>query len=151
MVSINKSVVAGNVGKSPDIRATKSGKSVANFSIATQRNIKQADGSYEVVTEWHAIIAYERLADLVQKYVDKGAPLYVEGRLTYRDYKKQDGTPGKATEIIASDIQLLRAKEKTAVEEMGLSRSRPELKPLAPMPKSTTGSGFDDLDDDVPF
>lgn len=111
--SVNKVFLLGNVGKDPEIRSTGSGIKVANFSLATSSNQKDPQGNWQERTEWHYIVAYDRLADIVQNYVKKGHKLFVEGRLTTRNWddKEHAGVKHYRTEIIANDVSLLSGRE----------------------------------------
>jgi single-strand DNA-binding protein len=102
--SVNKVILLGNVGRDPEIRATQSGKQVGDFSIATSER-RGADGTEK--TEWHKIVVWDKLADICQRYLKKGAKVYVEGRLQTREYTDRDGNKKYATEIIAQELVLL--------------------------------------------
>lgn len=100
--SVNKALILGNVGKDPEVKSTKGGTVVANFSIAT--SFKQKDK--DEVTEWHNITAFGRIAEIVRDYVKKGSKLFVEGRLETQSWEK-DGQKHYKTVIIAEDLSLL--------------------------------------------
>lgn len=85
---LNKVQLIGNLGQDPDIRFTQSGKAVANFSLATGESWKGADGNTQERTEWHRIVAWEKLAEIIQQYVKKGSRIYIEGKLQTRKYNK---------------------------------------------------------------
>ena len=89
---MNKAILIGNVGKEPEIRKTQSGISVANFSLATSKKIKGEDK-----TEWHRIVAWDKLAEIIENYVHKGDKLMIEGEIETRDYEK-DGQKVYTTE-----------------------------------------------------
>ncbi|MBF0353200.1 MAG: single-stranded DNA-binding protein [SAR324 cluster bacterium] len=110
MGSLNKVMLIGRLGKDPEIRYTPSGSAVANFSIATTDSWKDKQGQKQEKTEWHNIVAWDRLADLAQNYLKKGSQLYVEGRLQTRSWEDQQGQKKYTTEIIANTIQFLESK-----------------------------------------
>lgn len=164
MASVNKVILVGNCGRDPEIRYLPSGQAVANVSIATtsRRKDKQT-GEWTEETQWHRVTFFERLAEIVGEYVKKGSPIYVEGRLTYRKYTDKDGIEKNATDIVASEMQLLGSRQgmgSPGDEEGGGAprRSAPPARSgggAAPAaggkPASKPSSGFDDMDDDIPF
>ena len=107
-MSVNKVIVIGNLGANPDIRALPSGQNVANFSLATTARFKDRNGEQQKRTEWHRVVAFGKLADNCQRFLTKGRQVYVEGRLTTREYEAKDGT-GKRyrTEIVARQVRFL--------------------------------------------
>lgn len=108
--SVNKVILVGNVGKDPDIKYTPSGVPVAKVSLATNEKYKDKGGEWQERTEWHNLIFWQRLAEIVGEYVKKGNKIYVEGRLktsTWED--KQSGEKKYRTEIVVDDLVLLGA------------------------------------------
>jgi single-strand DNA-binding protein len=108
-MAINKVIVIGNLGANPVIRTLpKSGQNVANFSLATTERFTDRNGDRQERTEWHRVVAFGRIADTCQQFLSKGRQVYVEGRLTTRQYEAKDGT-GKRyrTEIVARQLRLL--------------------------------------------
>ena len=106
--SVNKVILIGNLGKDPEVKYTPSGVPVAKFSIATNESYKDKGGEWQERTEWHNIVAWQRLAEIVGEYVKKGSKLYVEGRLQTSSWEdKQSGEKKYRTEIIANSIVLL--------------------------------------------
>ena len=110
--SVNKVILLGNVGKDPEIRSTPGGTMVATFSIATTERQKDASGNWTDKTEWHNLVAFTKLAEIVRDYVKKGSKLYIEGRLNTRNWEDKE-TKKKLyrTEIIVNDLSLLSARE----------------------------------------
>ncbi len=170
MASVNKVILVGNCGRDPEIRYLPSGGAVANISIATTSRRKDRNsGEFIEETQWHRVTFFERLAEIVGEYVKKGTPVYVEGRLTYRKYTDKDGIEKNATDIIASEMQLLGGRQGMGGpggEEGGggggAGYSRPAAAPRAAAPAAprqapaqrqapAPSSGFDDMDDDIPF
>jgi len=107
-MAINKVIVIGNLGANPVVRALPSGRNVANFSLATTERFTDRNGDKQARTEWHRIVAFGRLADTCERFLSKGRQVYIEGRLTTRQYEAKDGS-GKRyqTEIIARQLRLL--------------------------------------------
>ncbi len=168
MASINKVIIIGNLGRDPEVRYTPNGAAICNVSLATTRNWKDKNTGEKVEeTEWHRVVFYDRLAEIAGEYLKKGRPVYVEGRLKTRKWADKDGIEKYTTEIIASEMQLLGGREGMGGpggEEAGgasggggYSRPAPAARPAAapaarPAPApSKASSGFDDMDDDIPF
>ena len=107
-MSVNKVIVIGNLGANPDIRALPSGQNVANFSLATTERFTDRNGAKQERTDWHRIVTFGPLADTCDRFLSKGRQVYVEGRLTTRQYEAKDGS-GKRyrTEIVARQLRLL--------------------------------------------
>src|ERR1700732_3354939 len=108
VMSVNKVIVIGNLGANPDIRALPSGQNVANFSLATTERFTDRNGAKQERTDWHRIVAFGQLANTCERFLSKGRQVYVEGRLTTRQYEAKDGS-GKRyrTEIVARQIRFL--------------------------------------------
>lgn len=169
MASINKVILIGNLGRDPEVRYTPNGAAVCNVSVATTRNWKDKNSGDKVEeTEWHRVVFYDRLAEIAGEYLKKGRPVYVEGRLKTRKWQDKDGKDNYTTEIVAEQMQLLGGREGGGGGGYGGGNqgggddfnqeapSRPATRPAAgqrpapaPAPKSSTG--FDDMDDDIPF
>ena len=107
-MSVNKVIVIGNLGANPNIRALPTGQNVANFSLVTTERFTDRNGAKQERTDWHRIVAFGRLADTCERFLSKGRQVYVEGRLTTRQYEAKDGS-GKRyrTEIVARQLRLL--------------------------------------------
>ncbi len=166
MASVNKVILIGNCGRDPEIRYLPSGQAVANVSIATSTRRKNRDTGESVEdTQWHRVTFYDRLAEIAGEYVKKGRPLYVEGRLKYGTYvDKATGAEKHTVDIIATELQLLGGREGMGGGEEGgggggysrpaaAPRPAPAARPApAPAPAAARpASGFDDMDDDIPF
>jgi|SRR6266851_914878 len=150
--SVNKVILLGNVGKDPEIRATQSGMTVANFSIATTDRIKGQDGQFTDKTEWHNLVAFQRTAEIVRDYVKKGNKLYVEGRLQTSSWDdKTTGQKKYKTEIIVSDLSLLSGRGESEGSTGGYSKSNTasfdQRTPASQPDYADTGI----TDDDIPF
>jgi single-strand DNA-binding protein len=163
MASVNKVILIGNCGRDPEIRYLPSGSAVANVSVATtSRRKDKTSGESIEETQWHRVTFFDRLAEIVGEYVKKGRPIYVEGRLVYRKYTDKDGVEKTATDIVATEMQLLGGREgmggPSGGDEDGGGAPRrapaPASRPSAPAQRpaaSKPSTGFDDMDDDIPF
>jgi single-strand DNA-binding protein len=155
MASVNKVILIGNCGRDPEVRYLPSGQAVANVSIATSSRRKDKNSGEMVEdTQWHRVTFYDRLAEIAGEYVKKGRPLYVEGRLKYGKYTDQAGVERNTVDIIATEMQLLGGREGGGSGGAGMGGGEaPAPRASAPAGgKAPAGkSGFDDLDDDIPF
>ena len=171
MASINKVILIGNLGRDPEVRYTPNGAAICNVTIATSRNWKDKNSGEKMEeTEWHRVVFYDRLAEIAGEYLKKGRPVYVEGRLKTRKWTDKDGAEKYTTEIIADNMQLLGGREGGGDEGGGgggysrgaqggapsagaerPERSAPAARPAPPKPAAKSSTGFDDMDDDIPF
>lgn len=109
MSGVNKVILIGRVGKDPEIRHTESGNAVANFSIATSEKWKDKQGNQQEEVEWHNIVIWGKLAEIVEKYVVKGELLYMEGKNKTRSWEK-DGVTRYSTEVVCNTMNMLGNK-----------------------------------------
>ena len=163
MASVNKVILIGNCGRDPEIRYLPSGQAVANISIATtSRRKDRTSGETVEDTQWHRVTFYDRLAEIAGEYVKKGRPIYIEGRLKYGKYTDQAGVEKNTVDIIATEMQLLGAREGMGAPSVGDEEGgAPARRPAAARPAAASApaskpvakpaSGFDDMDDDIPF
>lgn len=155
MASVNKVILVGNLGKDPEVRYMPNGDAVCNFSIATTDSWKDKAGQKQERTEWHSIVMYRKLAEIAGEYLKKGRPVYVEGRLQTRKWQTKEGQDRYTTEIIADQMQMLgqgSAYDRSGGDYQGGDTGAPsnyERKPQAQ--NNSTGGGFDDFEDDIPF
>ena len=106
---VNKVILVGNVGKDPEVRYSQSGTPVANFSLATNERFKDRNDEWQERTEWHSIVAWQRLAEIVGEYVSKGSKLYVEGKIQTSSWEdRQSGERKYRTEIVARELAAAR-------------------------------------------
>ena len=160
MASVNKVILLGNCGRDPEVRYLPSGQAVANVSIATSSRRKDRNSGEMVEdTQWHRVTFYDRLAEIASEYVKKGRPLYVEGRIKYGKYTDQSGVEKNTVDIIATELQLLGGREgggggMGGGDEGGAPAPRAAA-PRAAAPAASRApqgkTGFDDMDDDIPF
>jgi single-strand DNA-binding protein len=113
----NRVTLVGNLGMDPEVKTTESGKKVTNFSLATSDNYKNADGQKINETIWHNIVAWNGLAETAGKFLKKGKEVMVEGRIVYRTYEDKKGVTKNMTEIVLTDLLLLRNGDKAAKDE----------------------------------
>jgi single-strand DNA-binding protein len=162
MASVNKVILIGNLGRDPEVRYAPSGSAICNVTLATSRQWKDKNsGDKQEETEWHRVVFYDRLAEIAGEYLKKGRPVYVEGRLKTRKWTDKDGVEKYTTEIVADQMQLLGSREGMGGGDEGgggggggYSRERPAARPAsapASKPAAKQGTGFDDMDDDIPF
>ena len=165
MASINKVIIVGNLGKDPEMRSFPSGDQVANVTIATTDKWKDKQtGEAKEHTEWHRVVFNGRLAEIVGQYLRKGSQVYVEGSLRTRKWTDQSGQEKYTTEIRADQMQMLGSRQVMggpgsddggAYEDPRQAAAPAARGPAAaprPAPApSKAASGFDDMDDDIPF
>jgi single-strand DNA-binding protein len=164
MASVNKVILIGNLGRDPEVRYAPSGSAIANVTIATSRNWKdKTTGERQEETEWHRVVFYDKLAEIAGEYLKKGKSVYIEGRLKTRKWTDKDGVEKYTTEIIANEMTMLGSREGGGGGGMGdtdmgsapAPRSAPPARSAAPAPRAPAAqkpaTGFDDMDDDIPF
>lgn len=156
MASVNKVIIIGNLGRDPEVRYLPSGEAVANFSVATTEKWKDKSGESQEQTEWHRVSFFGRQAEICGEYLRKGSAVYVEGRLQTRKWTDKDGNERSTTEIRGDRMQMLGGRggggaEMREPDYSGASDSPPPARKPAPAGGAKKSSGFDDLDDDIPF
>ena len=146
---INKVIIVGNVGGDPEVRALPNGSAVTNISIATSESWKDKQtGEKQERTEWHRVVCFNRLGEIVGEYVKKGSKIYVEGSLRTRKWQDPQGQDRYMTEIIASEVQMLDSKGGAYASSPMPQYEQPAKQPNASTPMQ---NAFDELDDDIPF
>ncbi|WP_320911815.1 single-stranded DNA-binding protein [Butyricimonas paravirosa] len=118
---VNKVILVGTVGKDPEVRNTQNNK-VATFSLATNESYKDKNGEKKIVTEWHNVVIWGKLAEIVEKYVKKGNHLYLEGKLSSRSWEDQNGTKRYITEVIVHSMTMLPSARKSGEDRQGSSQ-----------------------------
>jgi single-strand DNA-binding protein len=157
MASVNKVILVGNLGRDPDMRYLPSGEAVANLAIATTDKYKDKTGQMVEQTEWHRVSFFGRTAEVCGQYLKKGSQVYVEGSIRTRKYTDKEGVEKYATEIRGDRMQMLGSKGGGGMADMddsGFSQAAPTSQPRANAPAAgprPASSGFDDMDDDIPF
>ena len=180
MASVNKVILVGNLGRDPEMRTFPSGDQVANVTIATTDRWRDKNtGENKESTEWHRVVFNGRLAEIVGQYLRKGSQVYVEGSIRTRKWTDQSGQERYSTEIRADTMQMLGARQgmgggqnqgygddagygdnggydnqqrraPAPAPRAAAPAPRPAPAPMAPPPQRAA-SGFDDMDDDIPF
>ena len=148
---VNKVILVGNVGNDPEVRYMPNGNAVANVSVATSDSWKDKNtGDQQERTEWHRVVFFNRLAEIVEQYIKKGSKLYLEGRLQTRSWE-QDGVKRYSTEIVA---MLDSRGSAGSAQDFGERTSTPgpaSQKPGEASEPTAPPSNFDNFDDDIPF
>jgi len=154
---VNKVILVGNLGKDPDMKYTASGAAIANVTIATSESWTDKQTNEKVdKTEWHRVVFFRRLAEVVGEYLRKGSQVYIEGKLQTRKWQGQDGQDRYTTEIVASEMQMLGSRGGDGGGRPqgggggGFRSNQPQPAQNAPAPaQSGPDNSFDD--DDIPF
>ncbi len=147
---VNKAILIGNLGRDPEVRYSASGTAIANVTIATTDtwNDRQS-GERQERTEWHRVVFFGKLAEIVSEYLKKGSQVYVEGRLQTRKWQDQSGADRYTTEIVANDMQMLGSRSGAGAAPPAdfdeFDQSKPASKGAA------AAAEGDDFDDDIPF
>jgi len=139
--SVNKVILVGNVGQNPEVKYTPSGFPVARVSLATNERFKDGNDQWQDRTEWHSIVAWQRLAEIVGEYVRKGTKLYIEGKLQTTSWQdRQSGEKKYRTEVVARDLVLLGSRDngQNAAAQAAGDESETETAPTV-------------VDEDIPF
>jgi len=163
---VNKVILLGNLGNDPEVRYMPNGDAVANVSLATSESWKDQSGAQQEKTEWHRLVFYRKLAEIVGHYIKKGSRIYVEGKLKTRKWQDQQGNDKYTTEITVTDMQMLGGNEDGAQvnnteqhntqqrqpnqrnhkNQDGSAKSPEQMKAAGQMPEPDF-----DFDDDLPF
>ena len=142
---VNRVIILGNVGQQPESKTLPSGGQVANLSMATSESWKdKQSGQKQERTEWHRVVFFNRLAEIVTEYVKKGSKIYVEGKLQTRKWQDNDGQDRYTTEIVANEMQMLDRRLSTAQDGSHAIPSDDANSQAVP-------DDFDDLEDSIPF
>lgn len=152
MASVNKVILIGNLGRDPELRYLPSGDAIANLRIATTDTWKDKNGDKQEATEWHTVVFFGKQAEICGQYLKKGSQIYVEGSLRTRKWQDKEGNDRYTTEIRGDRMQMLggrgggsadydSAPMDSGSSGGGSSRAKP----------ASSGGGFDNMDDDIPF
>ena len=159
-MTVNKVLLVGNLGRDAEIRNTNGGTQVASLRLATTDRQKCADGNWQDHTEWHAVVCFGKLAELMDRFGKKGKQLYVEGRIQTREYTDKDGNKRWSTEVIANEIRLLggarddaqgqsSSQSRAPARDDGGRTSAPPQR--APAKTSAPADDYAGYDDSIPF
>ena len=139
MAGVNKVILVGHLGKDPEVRHLDSGVAVANFSLATTESYTNKQGERVNQTEWHNIVLWRGLADVAEKYLKKGNPVYIEGKIHNKKWEDKDGVTKYSVDIIADKMTMLGSKQDKSSSS---TTSTPEMSPPISEDKGN---------DDLPF
>ncbi|CAN7508969.1 single-stranded DNA-binding protein [Trinickia sp. LjRoot230] len=175
MASVNKVILVGNLGADPEVRYLPSGDAIANIRLATTDRYKdKTSGEMKENTEWHRVVFFGRLAEIVNEYLKKGSAVYIEGRIRTRKWQGQDGQDRYSTEIVAEQMQMLGGRGGAGGggggmgDDNGYNREPAERSggggrqasgggarsgggSGASRPSAPASGGLDEMDDDIPF
>jgi single-strand DNA-binding protein len=156
MAGVNKVILVGNLGAEPEIRHMPSGDAVANVRIATSETWKDRNtGQKQERTEWHNVVFFGKIAEIVQKYVHKGSKIYVEGKLRTRKWQGQDGQDRYTTEVVVDmngTMQMLDGpSQQTASRPQNARQNEPRQATNASSASHSPDMGYDDAEDTIPF
>ena len=141
MAGINKVILVGNLGRDPEVRTLENGAKVANFTLATSESYKNKEGQRVTNTEWHNIVLWRGLADIAERYLNKGNQVYIEGKIKTRSWEDKDGVKRYTTEILGDNLTML-----------GGRRDMEDSEPAPPPAQETTPeTSVSDEKDDLPF
>jgi single-strand DNA-binding protein len=157
MASVNKVILVGNLGADPETRYMPNGDAVANIRLATTESWKdKASGEKKEITEWHRVVFYRKLAEIVGQYLKKGSAVYVEGRIRTRKWQDKEGQERYTTEIEATEMQMLGGR--SSASSSGGESDYGGSMPSSNAPSASRGAApakkapsFEDMDDDIPF
>lgn len=164
---VNKVILIGNLGQDPEVRFMPNGNPVANLRIATSDSwMDKQSGQRQERTEWHTVVAFNKLAEIIQQYVKKGSKIYIEGRLQTRKWQGQDGQDRYSTEIVANDMQMLDSRQGGQQPQQGYQQQhqQPQQQPQQQQTyqhaqaqyarqqgQAANPASFDNFDDEIPF
>jgi single-strand DNA-binding protein len=147
---VNKAILIGNLGRDPEVRYSPNGAAIANCNIATTESWRDKEtGDKQEKTEWHRVVFFGRLAEIVGEYLKKGSQIYVEGRLQTRKWQDANGQDRYTTEIVANEMQMLGSRGGAGMGGNDYNQSQPYSESKAPA--ASGGGAGADFDDDIPF
>lgn len=161
MSSVNKVLLIGRLGKDPEVKYTNSGTPVARFTVATDEVYKDRSGEQQKHTEWHTIVAWNKLAEICGEYLTKGKQVFIEGSIRSRQWEDQSGNKRTSYEIIAREMKMLGSKsdapsafprsDAPAQERQAASAAYGSETPSTPPAESPSAPSPEMTDDDIPF
>lgn len=162
---VNKAIILGNVGQDPEVRFLPNGNPVANLSVATSEAwTDKQSGQKQERTEWHRVVAFNKLAEIIQQYVKKGSKIYIEGKIQTRKWQGQDGQDRYSTEIVANDMQMLDSRQGGQPPQQGSQPPQQQYQPpqqktyqhaqaqyARQQGQAANPASFDNFDDEITF
>lgn len=149
-MSVNKVILVGNVGRDPEVKYLEQDVPVARFTLATSESYRAKNGERIESTEWHNIVLWRGLAKVAEQYVKKGSKLYLEGKITHRQYE-QEGVTKYFTEIVANNMVMLDSKSQANASPQETKPSANNMQNEPSAPKSAPDFEENEGDDDLPF
>lgn|SRR5690554_6610745 len=150
MAGVNKVILLGNLGKDPEVRTLENGVKVCSFPLATSESYKDRNTGQTITrTEWHNIVMWRGLADVAERFLEKGKQIYVEGKIQTRNYQDKEGNQRYMTEIVANEMTMLGGKSDG---DSGRSeRPEPRHESVGSGNTSSNAPDIESEDDDLPF
>ena len=146
-MSVNKVILVGNLGKDPEVRHLDNNRAVANFSIATSENYKNKLGEKVTNTEWHNVVFWSPLAEIAEKYLQKGKQVYIEGKMVTRSYEDKEGQTKYVTEVVGRNLVMLGSKD--AATPMSTPEASPQV--AEPIAEAEGVQNSESSIDELPF
>ena len=149
---VNKVILVGNLGKEPEVRFTPEGNAIANVVVATTDSWRDKQtGDVQDRTEWHRVVFFSRLAEIVGEYLHKGSKIYIEGSLKTRKWTDRDNNERYTTEIVATEMHMLGRKGENEMPQSNMPQA-PRQAPANPATSQAPAAmAVEDIDDDIPF
>ena len=154
MRGVNKVILVGRLGKAPEVKYTPGGDAVCNLAVATSETWNDASGEPQEKTEWHRVVAFKRLAEIMGEFLHKGSMVYLEGKIQTKKWQDQSGNDRYTTEIIARDMQMLdgaNGQSQPGQQQGSQQQQRQQTNTQRNNGQQQGGNTFDDFDDDIPF
>jgi len=149
--SVNKVILIGRLGRDPEVRYTSGGSPVANFSLATDESFKGKNGEKQEHTEWHNIVAWNKLAEICGEYLTKGKQVYIEGTIRTKQWEDKSGNKRTTYEIIANTMKMLGSRADAERAPSGAGRPAPQASEERSDPAPEPSPEGEITDDDIPF
>ena len=148
---MNKVILIGNLGQDPEVKYMPNGNAVANITVATSESWKDKNTGEQVdKTEWHRVVFFRRLAEIVGEYLKKGSKIYIEGKLQTRKWQDKNGADHWTTEVVASEMQMLDSRGGGS-SDFNQSQGAPQSAPQSAPSQAAPAPVNNDFDDDIPF
>lgn len=153
MSGVNKVILVGRLGADPEVKTLESGTKVSSIRLATSERYKDRNGNQQESTEWHNVVLWRGLADITEKYLNKGDQVYIEGRIKTRKWTDKDGNDRYSTDIVANEMTMLGGSSgNSGGSGSGGQQARSSASaPSQNQVSEPTASSLDDIDDDLPF
>jgi single-strand DNA-binding protein len=149
-MSVNKAIILGRLGKDPEMRYMTSGDAVCNFSVATSEHYKDKAGEKQEKTEWHTLVVFGKLAEVIGEHLHKGDEGYFEGKIQTRKWQDKEGNDRYSTEIVVQSFSFVGGKRRSDSAD-GADPAQQQAPAAKQKTAPATGGGFDNMDDDIQF